>query len=223
MTKHRAFKDAVYEQLGRVGRAVGSPRRIELLELLCQAPRTVEVLAELTGQSVANTSHHLQGLRRAQLVEAERAGLYVTYRVADEEVCRFVVALRQLADARLAELEQVTRQFLTAEDLEETDLKQALSRARRGEVLLLDVRPAEEYRAGHLPGALSLPLAELQARLAELPRKTPILADCRGRYCVLAVEAVRKLRRQGYQAVRLAEGVPDFRARGLALRSGAEP
>jgi len=153
---HRLYKDAIYEQLARMGKAISSPRRLELLDLLCQAPRTVEALAAEASLSVANASQHLQVLRTARLVDADKKGLFVTYRLADESVCDFYRALRLLAESRLAEIERITRDYL--EDratMEAVDGEGLLEHARRGEVVVLDVRPAEEYQAGHLRGALS--------------------------------------------------------------------
>jgi len=212
----REYKDSIYEQLGRIGKAVASPRRLELLDLLAQGPRTVEVLAREAGLGVANTSQHLGALRAAELVTAERQGTFVTYRLASVEVADFFRALRQLAESRLAEIERLTRDFLEARGvLEPVDRETLLGRVRRGEVTVLDVRPSEEYAAGHIPGALSVPLADLEQRLAELPRDREVVAYCRGPYCVLAVEAVRLLRAHGFRAVRLEDGVPDWRARGF--------
>lgn len=217
----RHFKDAIYDQFARIGRALASPRRLELLDILCQGPRTVDVLAKQSGQSLANTSHHLHVLRGARLVEAEKNGLYVTYRLANEEVCAFFRQLRRVAEARLAEVEQVTRQFLEKRGGMEPVAREALlRRVRRGEVTVLDVRPVEEYRAGHIPGALSIPVGALRRRLAQLPRNREIVAYCRGPYCVMALEAVDILRRHGFKAVRLAEGVPDWRARGFKVAVG---
>lgn len=214
----RAFKDAVYGQLGRVGKALASPRRLELLDLLCQGPRTVESLAAEAGQSLANASQHLQVLRAARLVDAEKHGLYVTYRLAGEEVCALYRALRVLAESRLEEIQEVTRQFLEERGgMEPVDRDALASRVRAGEVTLLDVRPAQEYEAGHIPGAISVPLSELGSRLAELPRDREVVAYCRGPYCVLAVHAVEALRAEGYRATRMEEGVPDWRARGLPV------
>lgn len=214
----RQFKDTIYEQLGRVGKALASPRRLELLDLLCQGPRTVEALANEAGQSVANTSQHLQVLRASRLVEAEKHGLFVTYRLADEKVCAFYRELRTLAEARLHEIQVVTRQFLEKRgEMEPVDRDVLVSRIRSGEVTLLDVRPPEEFEAGHIPGAVSVPLADLEARLAELPHDREVVAYCRGPYCVLAVQAVEVLRAKGFRAIRMEEGVPDWRARGLPV------
>lgn len=221
-TSTRRFKDAIYEQLARIGKSLGSGPRLEILDILCQGPRTVEALAKQVGQSVANTSHHLQVLRRARLVEAEKEGVHVTYRLADEEVCAFFRALRGLAESRLLEIEQVTREFRQARgSLEPVDRDALVARVRSGAVTLLDVRPVEEFRAGHLPGAVSVPLGDLERRLAELPRDREVVAYCRGPYCVLAVEAVELLRARGFDAIRMEEGVPDWRARGLPVEVAA--
>lgn len=218
----RRFKNAIYEQFARIGKAVSSPRRLELLDLLCQGPRTVEELAKQAGLSFANASRHLQVLRAARLIEAEKEGLYVTYRLADDQVCQFFGSLRRLAETRLAEVERVTRDYLEARNLlEPVDRRALIERVRQGEVTVLDVRPAEEYCAGHLPGALSVPLSELEERLAELPRDRGIVAYCRGPYCVLAVEAVERLRAHGFDAVRLEDGVPEWRAQGFEVEIGA--
>jgi rhodanese-related sulfurtransferase len=183
----------------------------------------VEAIATEVGQSVANTSHHLQGLRRARLVEGEKSGTHVLYRLADEEVCTFYRSLRRLAESRLLEIHAVTKQLLEERGaLEPVDLEALIARVRRGEVTVLDVRPPEEYEAGHIPGALSLPMTELKRRIGELPRTREIVAYCRGPYCVLAVEAVALLRRKGFRAIRLEEGVPDWRARGLSVEVGGE-
>lgn len=217
----RAFKDAVYHELGRIGKALASPRRLELLDLLCQGPRTVEALAQAIDQSLANTSQHLQVLRSARLVEAEKKGVHVEYRLADEMVCDFYRSLRLLAESRLAEVERVAREFLAERGaMEPVDREDLLERVLRGEVTVIDVRPREEYRAGHIPGAISLPLGELDRRLAELPRGREVVAYCRGPYCVLAVEAVELLRARGFKAARLEHGVPDWRALGHPVAAG---
>jgi rhodanese-related sulfurtransferase len=216
--KPRRFKDAVYEQFARVGKATSSPKRLELLELLGQAPRTVEVLAKETGQSIANVSQHLQVLRGARLVEARKDGLYVTYRLADEQVVSFLRALRTLAETRIEEIGQVTRAFLEERDaLEPVDREALVKRLRSGEVTILDVRPVEEFHAGHIPGAVSMPLGELKRRLDSLPKYRDVVAYCRGPYCVFAIEAVQVLRENGFQAVRMDEGVSEWRARGLPV------
>ena len=217
---NRAFKDQIYEQFGRLGKSLASPKRLEMLDVLCQGPRTVESLAVATSQTLANASQHLKVLRAARLVEAEKQGLHVTYRLAGTEVCDFFLAFRHLAESRLAEIERTTRLFLDGKNvLEAVDQATLLKRVRSGEALVLDVRPEQEYRNGHIPGALSVPLAELEQRLAELPRDRQVVAYCRGPYCVMAVEAVEILRRHGHKAARLEIGVPDWRALGLPLES----
>jgi len=255
-TLPRRFKDSIYEQFARLGKAISAPKRLELLDLLCQGPRTVEALAEQAGISVANASQHLQVLRAARLVETEKKGLYVEYRLAGDEVCTFFFALRGLAESRLAEVEQVAREYfeqrgameaVESEELlrrvrngeveqvareyfeqrgamEAVESEELLRRVRNGEVTVLDVRPPEEYRAGHIPGALSIPVGELKARLRELPKDREVVAYCRGPYCVMAVEAVKLLRKRGFTAHRLEQGIVDWRARGWrveAERGGA--
>jgi rhodanese-related sulfurtransferase len=220
-SRNRRFKTAIYEQFARIGKATSNPSRLELLDLLCQGPRTVEVLAKEAGLGLANTSQHLKALREARLVEAEKSGLFVTYRLADEQVCQFFRSLRLLAEARLAEVGEITRRFLEArQGLQPVGREQLLAKVRDGAVTVLDVRPPEEFRAGHLPGALSVPLKELERRLSELPRDREIVAYCRGPYCVLAVEAVDMLRAQGFTAFRLEDGVQDWQARGYPVAVG---
>ena len=208
----RLFKDRMYEQLARIGKAVASPQRLELLELISQAPRTVERLAQETHQTIANTSRHLQILRAARLVETQKVGTFVHYRLAGEAVAGFLRELRLLAAHHLAELDQISRQFFAGGAvLEAVDRKGLLSRVRKGEVTMLDVRPRDEYEAGHIAGAISMPLAELKTRLAEVPKSQEIVAYCRGPYCVLAAQAVELLQTHGFRAVRLEDGVADWR------------
>jgi rhodanese-related sulfurtransferase/DNA-binding transcriptional ArsR family regulator len=216
-----SLKAAVYEQIARIGQAAASPSRLALLDLLSQGARTVEMLASQAGQSVATTSHHLQVLRRARLVEAEKSGLYVTYRLADPQVSRFLLDLRGLAESRFAEIEQVTRQYLEQRGaLEPVHNEELLRRVRAGDVTLIDVRPHEEYVAGHIPGALSVPLADLAKRVGELRKRRDVVAYCRGPYCVMALDAVDALRRKGFRAHRLEYGVPEWRARGWRVELG---
>ena len=218
---NRKFKDSIYEQFARIGKAVSSPKRLELLDLICQSVKTVEVLARETGLSVANASQHLQVLRAARLVEANKEGLFVHYRLADQAVCDFFRVMRELAESRLAEVEMITRRFLAGrEGMESVDRKKLIERVRDGSVIVLDVRPLEEFRAGHIPGAISVQLRDLEQRLAELPRDQEIVAYCRGPYCVLSVQAVEMLRSRGFNAVRLEEGVQDWRFLGLPVAVG---
>lgn len=222
-TPHRQFKDSLYEQFARIGKALAAPKRVELLDLLGQGPRTVEALAEQAALSVANASQHLQVLRAARLVETRKKGLYVEYRLADDEVGNFVVSLRGLAESRLAEVQKVTRDYFAAKGVgEAVGGDELIRRVRRGEVTILDVRPIEEFRSGHIPGAISIPVDELRARLKELPRDREVVAYCRGPYCVMAVEAVELLRGKGIDAQRMELGVPDWRARGWRIATVRE-
>lgn len=218
MSVERQYKDATYGQFARIGKAVSHPKRLEILDLLCQGPRTVETLAREAGLGVASASQHLKVLREARLLEAEKKGLYVTYRLADDAVCGFYRSMRSLAESRLAEVEQITRRFLEGKrGMEPVASRELLQRVREGRVTVLDVRPIEEFRAGHIAGAVSVPLRELKARIKEIPRSREIVAYCRGPYCVLAVQAVEMLRKAGLKAHRLLEGFPDWRAAGLPV------
>ena len=222
-TPHRRFKDSIYEQVARVGKAASAPKRLELLDLLCQGPRSVEALALQAGISLANASQHLQVLRGTRLVDAEKKGLRVEYRLASDEVCQFFLTLRGLAESRLTAIDQVTREYFESRGaMEAVEGEELLRRVRDGEVTVLDVRPAEEYRAGHIPGALSVPVSELKARLRELPKAREIVAYCRGPYCVMALEAVQLLRAKGFEAHRMEQGVVDWRARGWRVVTEGE-
>jgi len=214
----RDAKDALYAQFSRLGKAVSNPKRIELLELLAQANRSVEDLAAASGMDFANTSAQLQVLSRARLVEGRRQGKRVIYRLADESVTRFLAALRELSRSRLAEVEQVARDYFAARDhLEPLGSADLLRRLEDPGTLVIDVRPAEEYAAGHIPGALSVPLGELKARIAQLPPTAEIVAYCRGPYCILAPQAIEMLRRAGLRARRLEDGLPEWRLAGLPV------
>ena len=218
----RQFKDAIYEQFSRIGKAVSSPKRLELLDLICQGEKTVETLSRETGLTVANTSQHLQTLKAARLIEAEKDGLYVKYRLADEMVCEFFRSMRVLAENRLAEVDLIKRRFLEGrQGMEPVNRDDLLKRVIEGGVTVLDVRPADEYRTGHIPGALSVPLDRLKEILASLPTDQEIVAYCRGPYCVLSVQAVEVLRANGFNAIRLEEGVQDWRAMGLQVETGS--
>jgi len=220
---NRQFKDTIYEQFSRIGKAVSSPKRLELLDLLCQGAKNVETLARDTGMTLANTSQHLQNLRAARLIEAEKDGLYVTYRLADQLVCEFFRSMRVVAENRLAEIEMIKRQFLEGrEGMESVDRNDLLIRVNEGAVTALDVRPVDEYQAGHIPGALSIPLSKLKGLLFKLPRDREIVAYCRGPYCVLSIEAVEFLRKNGFKAIRLEEGVQDWMAMGFSIETGKD-
>jgi rhodanese-related sulfurtransferase len=218
---HREFKDPLYSQFARIGNAVASPTRIELLDLLSQGEKTVEQLAEQSSTSIKNTSAHLRILRQARLVETRRDGTYIYYRLAGEEVFRFLRELQTVARSRLAEVEGIARLYLDGrDDLEPVSLKELQRRLREGDITLIDVRPEAEYQAGHIPGALSVPVAELKRRLREIPKRREVVAYCRGPYCVYSVEAVGILRKQGYRARRTEHGLPDWQASGLPVAAG---
>lgn len=214
----REHKTALYEQLARIGKALATPTRLELLDLLCQRGHSVEELAEASGLSVANTSHHLQVLKRAQLATSERQGTYVVYRVADLQVAAFFGAMRGLAGERLAELSRISERFARDRGAEHvSDQQELVERVRKGAVTLIDVRPLDEFAAGHLPGAISVPLPQLRKRLAKLPKHKEVVAYCRGPYCVMAMDAVTALRKKGYKASRLEDGVAEWLARGYGV------
>ncbi len=218
----REFKDPLYAQFARIGPAVSAPKRIEFLDLLSQAERTVEQLAELSSTPVKNTSAHLRVLRQARLVETRRHGPWVYYRLADEGVFRLLRDLEELGRRRLAEVEQVARLYIESRDaLEPVSLAELERLARDGAVTVVDVRPRAEYEAAHIPGALSIPVAELPDRLRELPADREVVAYCRGPYCVYSVEAVELLRARGYRARRAEHGLPDWRADGRPVTQGA--
>ncbi len=218
LNPYRRYKDTIYEQFARIGKAVSSPKRLELLDLLCQGPRTVEALAKESSLTIGNASRHLQVIRQAGLVGRRKEGLFVTYQIADPAVSDFLRGMRLLAASRLAEIEWTTKQFLEGrQGLEPVDREELLERVRSGAAVVIDVRPQEEYRVAHIPGAISIPLKQLEARLAELPKDQEIVAYCRGPYCVLAMRAVETLRVRGFRAVRLEDGVLDWRARGFPL------
>ena len=213
-----SFKKQLYAQIARLGKAVGSGHRLELLEYLAQGERTVEVLARLSGLSVANTSQHLQMLRQSGLVNTRREGLYVHYRLAEPQVALLVEMLGKLAASQLAEVERLVQNYLTKKDqLEPLPRSELLARAREGLVTVLDVRPSEEYEAGHVTGAINIPLKELEEHLEALPRQQEVVAYCRGPYCVLAYDAVAKLRQKGFKARRLEGGYPEWKLAGLPV------
>jgi rhodanese-related sulfurtransferase len=212
-------KDALFDAIAVMGKAFGSPRRLELVDLLAQAPRTVDELARASGQSTANTSQHLQGLHAAGLVTRTREGNNVRYAVAGDEVLSLWLALREVSVVRLAEVERAAREYL-GEDVNAIGREELIARMRSGEVVLVDVRPSEEFDAGHIEGARSVPLEELEDRLAELPADREVVAYCRGPLCAYAHEAVRRLRAAGREARRLEDGWPEWR---LSNRRGTRP
>jgi rhodanese-related sulfurtransferase/DNA-binding HxlR family transcriptional regulator len=209
----REAKDALFEAIALMGKAFASPVRLELLDLLAQAPRSVEELARASGQSTANTSQHLQALRAAGLVSRAREGTRVRYALAGDEALRLWLALRDASATRLAEVERAARDYL-GEDVDTIGREDLLERLACGDVVLVDVRPEQEYEAGHIEGALSIPLEELERRLAELPPDAEVVAYCRGPFCAYAHEAVRQLRAGGRSARRLNDGWPEWRLAG---------
>lgn len=217
----REFKDRIYERVAAVAKAMASPKRVELLELLAQTERTVEWLAEATGMSLANTSQHLQVLRGARVVESRKEGLYVHYRLASSAVGDLHRALRTVAQDRDAEIDRLVRAFFgDRSGIEAVSMSELLARAGRGEVVVIDVRPPEEFATAHIAGARSVPLSALDATAGELPRDRTVVAYCRGPYCVLADEAVKRLRDAGFDAHRMDGGLPEWRAAGLPVATG---
>jgi ArsR family transcriptional regulator len=213
-----APKRRLYAQFAAVAKAIGHEHRLELLEHLGQGARSVEPLAGLCGLSVANASQHLQQLRRAGLVAAERAGKHVLYRLADDQVVGVLAALRAIAERNLGEVDKVVAGYFRARDaMEPVSRRELLRRLKDGAVTVLDVRPEDEFALGHVPGAINIPLKQLAQRLGELPRRREIVAYCRGPYCVLSFEAVAGLRAKGFKARRLADGLPEWRAAGMPV------
>jgi rhodanese-related sulfurtransferase/DNA-binding transcriptional ArsR family regulator len=214
----REFKDAVFGQFARVGAALGSPKRVEIVDLLAQGERSVDSIATTTGMSVANTSRHLQVLRASGLVASRRDGLHVLYRIPDQSVIDGYRALRVLAESRIGEVRQLAEAFFADVDgAEPVGIGELAARAGRGDVTLVDVRPRLEFESGHLPGAVNITLEELADRMADLDPDTPVVAYCRGPYCVLAAQAVSRMRDSGLDARRLAGGPLEWNAAGLRL------
>lgn len=215
----RPHKIALYEQFARIGRALANPKRLELLDLLAQAERSVDALASAAGLGVTTTSAHLQSLRQARLVSGRREGTKIYYRLAGEDVARLYAGLRDLAATHLAEV-SVARLAYLGDDVEEISRGELLRRVESGEAVVLDVRPAEEHAAGHIPGAVSIPVDQLAARIAELPADAEVVAYCRGEYCVFAHDAVRLLRSAGREARKLEQGMLEWRLAGLPVHAG---
>ncbi len=213
-----SFKQDLFAQFARVGKALSNANRLELLEFLAQGERSVEALARVSGLSVANTSQHLQQLRQAGLVTCRKEGLRVFYRLSGDDVVALLDALRAVAERHLAEVDKLVNTYLTVKDsLEPVPAQELLERARQGLVTVIDVRPPEEYAAGHLPGAVNIPLAELEQRLDELDPGQEVVAYCRGPHCVLAFDAVARLREKGLRARRLENGYPEWKLAGLPV------
>lgn len=221
---HREFKDRLYGQLARLGKAIASPHRLEILELLAQGERTVDSLATEIGLSLANASQHLQALRQAALVESRKDGLFVHYRLADPDVFELSKVIRVVAERRLAELDRLVHEhFGNRADAELVPMDELLKRVRSKQVVVLDTRPASEYAAGHIAGAISIPVEDVQRRLKELTKGKEYVAYCRGPYCIYADRAVEILRAHGRRARRLVGGFPEWRSAGLPVSQGAEP
>ena len=215
-------KRRLFAELASVAKALGHAHRLELLEHLAQGERSVDALAARSGISVANASQHLQQLRRAGLASARREGKRVLYRLTDDGVVGLLGALRQIGERNVAEVERVVASYFRKRDgLEPISRAELMDRMRDGLVTVLDVRPSDEYALAHLPGAVNIPLADLERRLAELPPQLEIVAYCRGPYCVLSFEAVAALRARGFKVRRLEEGLPEWRAAGLPIEAGA--
>lgn len=211
-------KREVFEQLARIGGALSSGVRLELLELVAQGERSVDQLSTLTGATVANVSQHLQKLRQAGLIVARKQGQFVFYRIAGDEVVGMLSALSRVGAAHLAEIERIVRMyFFSKDDFEPVAPKDLLDRARRGLVTVLDVRPAEEFASGHVPGALNIPVEQLARRLRDLPKGREVIAYCRGPFCLMSFEAVQLLRKKGIKARRLRDGMPEWRTAGLPV------
>ena len=218
----RTAKDELHEQFARVGRALANPHRVELLDLLAQGERSVEVLAARAAISVGLASAHLQALRRAGLVVARRDGTRIVYRLAGDDVYELLAAVRAVATGRIADAERAARAYM-GEPVEAVSRAELLERVRSGDAVVVDLRPDEEYEAGHIAGAISIPLAELEAHLADLPPGVEIVAYCRGPYCALAPQGVALLRRAGRRARRLEDGFPEWRLAGLPVATGSRP
>jgi rhodanese-related sulfurtransferase/DNA-binding transcriptional ArsR family regulator len=213
-----SFKHDLFAQFARVGKALSNANRLELLEFLAQGERSVDELAKVSGLSVANTSQHLQQLRQAGLANSRKQGLKVYYRLSGDDVVRLLKAVRGVAERHLAEVERLVDSYLTVRDsLEPVAPRELLERARTGLVTVLDVRPGAEYAAGHLPGAINIPLADLEKRLGELDREREVVAYCRGPHCILAFDAVARLRGKGVKARRLQDGFPEWKLAGLPV------
>lgn len=222
MSSHRDFKNSLYTQFARIGHALASPKRIELLDLLAQGEKTVELLAEQIATPVKNTSAHLRVLRQANLVETRSEGTYVHYRLADDDVLRVLRGIEALGQRRLADVQQMVRLYMDERDqLEPVTSKELRRLMKNDSVFVVDVRPADEFKAAHIPGALSIPVPDIKRRLREIPRNREVIAYCRGKYCVYSLDAVTLLRKHGYKARRAVDGMPDWRAAGLPVEAGA--
>ncbi|MFQ5627433.1 MAG: metalloregulator ArsR/SmtB family transcription factor [bacterium] len=214
----REFKDLIFEQFAKIAQAFSAPKRLQIIDILAQGERDVDTLAKLASMTVANTSRHLQILKAARLVDIRREGVRMVYRLADDEVVRCWISLQTLAEERTAEIREIARIFFEERDAMQPITKDELKKLMQTDsVVVLDVRPGEEYKSGHIPGAISIPLAELKTRMDEIPQNCEVIAYCRGPYCVLSVEAMKILRDAGFRALRLKEGLPEWRQAGLPI------
>jgi rhodanese-related sulfurtransferase/DNA-binding transcriptional ArsR family regulator len=214
------FKSDLFEQFARIGKALSSGKRLEMLEFLAQAERSVEQLARMTGLAVANTSQHLQQLRQVGLVTARKEGLFVYYRVAGDGIVRLLAALRAVGEEHVADVDRLVKVFLDGKDnLEPVPAKELWRRVKQGLVTVLDVRPPEEYTQGHIRGAINVPVTELKKRLHQIPADQDVVAYCRGPYCLLAYEAVQLLRKKGIKARRLEDGYPEWKSAGFPVET----
>jgi len=213
-----AAKERLYQAIGRVAAALGSAGRLQILEFVAQGERSVDALAQMTGLSVANTSKHLQALRQAGLVNARKEGLRVYYSIAGDDVSLLLSSLRGVAEHRAADVDKLLQAWIARRDeLDPVPAREVLARLKNGLITVLDVRPAEEYAAGHLPGAINVPVDRLEKYLSKLPKRKEVVAYCRGPYCLMSFEAVEKLRKRGFKAKRLENGYPEWRAAGLPV------
>jgi len=214
----REFKDLVFEEFAKITQAFSAPKRLEIIDVLAQGERDVESLSKQVSMTVANTSRHLQILKNARLVDSRREGVHIFYRLADDDVLNCWLKLRSLAEKRSSEIREITRMFFEQRDaLQPISKEELLQRLQNEEVIVVDVRPPEEYQKAHIPGAISIPLSELKNKLSDLPQDRQIVAYCRGPYCVLSVEAMIILRNAGFQALRLKEGLPEWKVAGLPV------
>lgn len=212
MINERNLKDLLYQEFARIGKSLSSPKRLEILDLLSQGPKSVEALSKATSMSVANVSQHLQTLYNSRLVKFSKKGNYVIYELADEVISNFLDSLHSLSEKQLVQVQQIKQEFLNNQfGMEGVSLSELKDRMEKGEVLLLDVRPKEEYEEAHIPGAISIPIEELEEKLSSLPTDYDVVAYCRGPYCLMAVKAVELLKTKGVKAFRLEKSVYDWR------------
>ncbi|RKP53154.1 ArsR family transcriptional regulator [Cohnella endophytica] len=220
MSLERKWKDQIYQEFARIGKCLSSPKRLELMDILSQSPKSVDQLAKITSMSVANVSQHLQTLHESRLVRFTKKGNFVIYEISDLSIADFMVSLHRLSEKQLVEIQRLKNEILHHQvNMEQITLEKLEERMGKGEVLLIDVRPEEEYEAGHIPGAISIPIEELEKQLASLPVNKQIVAYCRGPYCLMSAHAVEMLTRKGIKAFRLEEGVHEWSQRAEKAES----